>query len=521
GFPDRRTPAGTRAPDGRPAAGPGALATAILLGLAALLAAVPAGGPPSGDPLAELRRIPILSGGRAKPLEAHAREWIARSRPPAGTPSDPVEAFLQWTLEPHAAGARPPFPAVPHAPGPDGTCSVCRRLLPELDEGALEAASSRWFDPADPPDGPLLEAHLPAGRLAALRGSLERLQTALRERGDPAGACTALKSSLEAIGYPAHLVDTRRLDLEVRYLRLHPFRWAWTAAALGALLLAIPRRPAAAAGILALAASLAFAGLGFALRTILSGRAPVTNMYESVVWAGAAALLFGLAFGAARRRIAPMFAGAVAAAATLALADASPAILAPSIRPLTAILRSNFWLTVHVVTIMLAYAVFMVALVAGHRTLLTLRRRPADASAISEGADLLHRLLLLGVLLLAAGTLLGAAWGYVAWGRFWGWDPKENWAAITLLVYLVPLHARRAGLLSPFGLAVASIACFQALVMAWYGVNFVLGRGLHAYGFAAGGHLAVGAFVLVEAAVLVTAFFLQRKNSALDLRVEV
>ena len=89
--------------------------------------------------------------------------------------------------------------------------------------------------------------------------------------------------------------------------------------------------------------------------------------------------------------------------------------------------------------------------------------------------------------LIAAGTILGGVWADYSWGRFWGWDPKEVWALITLLVYLVPLHGRFAGWVNTFGLVVASIVCFLSVVMAWYGVNFVLGVGLHSYGFVDGG----------------------------------
>jgi hypothetical protein len=87
------------------------------------------------------------------------------------------------------------------------------------------------------------------------------------------------------------------------------------------------------------------------------------------------------------------------------------------------------------------------------------------------------------VLLLAAGTILGGLWADVSWGRFWGWDPKEVWALISLLVYLAILHGRYAGFFGNFGLAAGSVLGATAIAMSWYGVNFVLGAGLHSYGF--------------------------------------
>jgi ABC-type transport system involved in cytochrome c biogenesis permease subunit len=111
----------------------------------------------------------------------------------------------------------------------------------------------------------------------------------------------------------------------------------------------------------------------------------------------------------------------------------------------------------------------------------------ATAARIKPLTNFIYRTMQVGVLLVAAGTILGGVWADYSWGRFWGWDPKEVWALITLLVYLVPLHGRFAGWVSTFGLVAASVVCFLSVLMAWYGVNFVLGVGLHSYGFTEGG----------------------------------
>ena len=102
------------------------------------------------------------------------------------------------------------------------------------------------------------------------------------------------------------------------------------------------------------------------------------------------------------------------------------------------------------------------------------------------------------MLLIAAGTILGGVWADYSWGRFWGWDPKEVWALITLLVYLIPLHGRFAGWVSTFGLVAASVVCFLSVIMAWYGVNFVLGVGLHSYGFVEGGSQGIMLVILMR-----------------------
>lgn len=100
--------------------------------------------------------------------------------------------------------------------------------------------------------------------------------------------------------------------------------------------------------------------------------------------------------------------------------------------------------------------------------------------------------------LLAPGIILGGIWADYSWGRFWGWDPKETWALIALLGYLAVLHGRVIGLIKDFGMVVCAIVTFSLVIMAWYGVNYVLGAGLHSYGFGAGGVEYVSAFVAVH-----------------------
>ena len=96
-------------------------------------------------------------------------------------------------------------------------------------------------------------------------------------------------------------------------------------------------------------------------------------------------------------------------------------------------------------------------------------------------------------------------WANYSWGRFWDWDPKETWALITLLGYLIVLHGRIAGKWAGFGMAVGSVLAFQGVLMAWYGVNFVLGVGLHSYGFGTGGFGWALLFVATEIAFVTLA----------------
>ena len=162
-------------------------------------------------------------------------------------------------------------------------------------------------------------------------------------------------------------------------------------------------------------------------------------------------------------------------------------MLDPSISPLVPVLRDNFWLSIHVPTITLSYASFALALGVGHVALFNYLFTPQATQRLKTLSQLNYRVLQVGVLLLTAGIILGGIWAHFSWGRFWGWDPKETWALIALLCYLAPLHGRLVGWIGDFGIHVASIVSFNAVLMAWYGVNFVLGTGLHSYGFGTGG----------------------------------
>jgi cytochrome c biogenesis factor len=125
------------------------------------------------------------------------------------------------------------------------------------------------------------------------------------------------------------------------------------------------------------------------------------------------------------------------------------------------------------------------------------------ASALSKA---LYRTLQIGVLFLAAGIIFGAVWANESWGRYWGWDPKETWSLITLFVYLAIIHARFAGWLGHFGLAASAVLGFLAVIMTYYGVNFILAAGLHSYGFSEGGQIYAALYTVIQIGIVVGAY---------------
>ena len=267
-------------------------------------------------------------------------------------------------------------------------------------------------------------------------------------------------------------------------------------------------------GVAIVLVGLVFQAAGIVMRCMIAGRPPVTNMYESIIWVSFAVSFFGMIFFTRYRTPVYLLAALPVTLIALLLVHQMPIAMPSNIDPLVPVLRDNFWLTVHVLTITLSYAAFALAMGFGHILLWRYARNPAAARADAPMHFWLYRVLQLGVLLLAAGTILGGVWANYSWGRFWGWDPKETWALIALLCYILTLHGRLAGWWSEFGLVVASVVCFLAVLMAWYGVNFVLGKGLHSYGFGIGGETYVATFVGLDLLFVVFATWRYRRSAS-------
>lgn len=305
-------------------------------------------------------------------------------------------------------------------------------------------------------------------------------------------------------------------QLEVFYNRFKPLMWSWIFYLIAALFWVTHRTvnaeiakkwqtPAMVLTVL----GFAFHIFGITLRCIIAGRPPVTNMYESIVWVSLGILIFTWILWWIQKNTVLFAVACTMGTIGLIVADAAPTMMDPGLHPLVPVLRSNYWLTIHVLTITISYAAFALALGLGNVSLWQyirgLHETPDGAKKIATMNLLCYRSMQFGVVLLAAGTILGGIWADYSWGRFWGWDPKEVWALIALLGYLVILHARFTGWMRPFGFAAWSVICFTLVLMAWYGVNFVLGVGLHSYGFSSGGQGFVAISVLLQWAYVAVA----------------
>jgi len=227
------------------------------------------------------------------------------------------------------------------------------------------------------------------------------------------------------------------------------------------------------------------------LRLYLSGHMPVSNMYESITFASWGMMGVGLALTLFTRRQAfAITAGAIGFLA-LTLVSLMP-LHETRIQPLRAVLNS-YWLNIHVTSMLLSYGTFLLAgvLSGAYLVWLAVRRRRPDLGAgrpgLVAGFDSLelyaYRCVQVGWPLLTVGIFLGGVWAQTAWGRFWGWDPKETWALITWIVYTVYLHTRMVlgwrGRIS----AIAALVGLIAVLVTWLGVSYLpgLAGGLHSY----------------------------------------
>jgi cytochrome c-type biogenesis protein CcsB len=308
-------------------------------------------------------------------------------------------------------------------------------------------------------------------------------------------------------------IKSTALSAEVFYNQSHLFLYAWILYAISGILWLANRKGSLkfAAVLTPVALTLHIAGM--ALRSYIAGRPPVTNMYESIVWVAFGVVIFAYVLKWLQKQSLPLMVACFLAALGLVAADSAPAVMDSTIQPLVPVLRSNYWLTIHVLTITISYAAFALAFGISTITLWQfIRNKPGLTARVANLNLLSYRVMQFGVVLVAAGTILGGVWADYSWGRFWGWDPKEVWALIVLMTYLVILHGRYAGWVGQFGFAVWSVVSFLTVLMAWYGVNFILGVGLHSYGFTQGGRGAVFSFVGVLLVYVLFAVYFNRAN---------
>jgi len=234
------------------------------------------------------------------------------------------------------------------------------------------------------------------------------------------------------------------------------------------------------------------------IRSYLLERAPVSNMFETVLFVSWMAVCAAFLFLLFQRPLlktdsqndsknrALILMGACATSIVL-LFILERGDLHPNLERLQAVLDSQFWLIIHVLLVVGSYGFFILSAVMAHVYLVLFMTRQKETTAMKMLSQAILQTMYGGTILLIAGTILGGIWAAQSWGRFWDWDPKESWAFISSSLYLIWIHAYRFHYIASFGLAIGAISGFLAISFTWYAVNYLLGSGLHSYGFGSGG----------------------------------
>ena len=179
-----------------------------------------------------------------------------------------------------------------------------------------------------------------------------------------------------------------------------------------------------------------------------------------------------------------------------------------TMQSMVAVLNSNFWLSTHVTTVTIGYSAGLLACAIGHVFIFgkALGLGRGNKDFYRTVTRLTYGVVCFGALFSFVGTVLGGIWANNSWGRFWGWDPKENGALLIILWFLFMLHARLGGYIRDMGIAVCSVLAGIVVSFSWWGVN-LLSIGLHSYGFISGVQKILYVYWAIEVAVLALAAF--------------
>jgi ABC-type transport system involved in cytochrome c biogenesis permease subunit len=312
------------------------------------------------------------------------------------------------------------------------------------------------------------------------------------------------RTAFSPVGDAEAGVDPARISMEVLYHKLNLALWAFVAAFIACLLASLnlifkSRKMDVTANVACIATAGILAVL-FTLRTYVAVRVPLSSLYEIVLLVAMLLMAFEAgAFIFCKRRTFSLVVPVTFMAALMLFF--AKFVLEPgdTFRPIPAVLNSSVFLTVHVFTIALGFAGMILSGVVAHVALF--RASSEKNSASSPLNSLLYGTLIFGAVFTVIGTLLGGVWADFAWGRFWGFDPKECGALFVILWAMLELHLRAGKLVSPRGFALMN--CFNVIVtfLCWFGVN-LLGVGLHSYGFQSGSLTWLALFVGIDSMVI-------------------
>jgi ABC-type transport system involved in cytochrome c biogenesis permease subunit len=536
-----------------------ALGVAYALWLA--VSSVGGGGGTGGFDWDAAGRIPISSDGRVKPLDTFARNNLlllsGRQTYDVGDRQAPA---IRWLVElisnPGAAGDRRVFridhpdvvallavgdskrtrfsyneiashstevsrqaelassiPPKQRDPFQKAVAELDRRLTQYYQIARLEmpyvlaplGAGEEWRpDPDDAQGGK--RDHPSSAALAAMRLAFSH--------GDSSAFNAEVNRYLEVVRGTLG-GETRRAGYEVVLNRMEPFYQsavlyvlAFVLACLGFLMGSLTRpgwfHSLSRSALVVLGVAFAIQTLGLVSRIYLQGRPPVTNLYSSAVFIGWACIPMAIGVERFFRLGVGTIAASLIGFATLIVAH-NLSSGGDTMEMMQAVLDSNFWLSTHVVVVTLGYsATFLAGFIAGGYILLGVLTPLLRGEPMKAMPKMVYGMICFATVTSFVGTVLGGIWADQSWGRFWGWDPKENGAVLIVLMNILILHARWGGMVRDRGVATLAVGGNIVTAWSWFGTN-MLGVGLHSYGFMDSAVFWLIAFCVSQLAIMATA----------------
>ena len=308
-----------------------------------------------------------------------------------------------------------------------------------------------------------------------------------------------------------HDIEGKKLEAELLYNSVHPYfisNIAYALALLSALgFLYFDKKSLIHLSALSLGAGIIMHGAGILTRIYILERPPVSTLYESIIFVGLIVTIYGLV-SYLRDKKAFWLVLCAALGVTLHLLGFSFDNDGDNLLMLTAVLNTNFWLATHVICITVGYAFCIITSLLAHYILIMRASGKNDDGLFKH----VHYVALLSLLFAAVGTVLGGIWADQSWGRFWGWDPKENGALLIVLWLIWILHGRICGQMGKT-VVLAGLAYLSVIVaLSWFGVN-LLSVGLHAYGFTDAAAWMLGGIIVAETIIIGALVYLDKAKN--------
>ncbi len=392
------------------------------------------------------------------------------------------------------------------------------RMLPPAD-----AEEPEWRTPFEVAEQAYMTGEAPSREQLAMLAGLEQM---VGLSASPPDFQKALESFHQKVRETSEARDEySKIELEVLFYKgdfiyrsLAMFGGAFLFVALGWLMPRVKLLGWAALGFNLVAWGTLVAGI--TLRCIIRSRPPISTLYETILFIAAVGVLTALIAEWINRKKVGLALASILGMVLLFMANKYEVKEGVDTMPsLVAVLDTNFWLATHVTIIVTGYAAGLLAAVIAHVYLLgkLFGFRKGNKKFYKDVSRMVYGAICFGLLFSVVGTILGGIWANDSWGRFWGWDPKENGALLICIWQLIMLHGRLGGYLKDHGMSVAAVFGGMVVAFSWWHVN-LLETGLHSYGFTAGLKRSLFTFYGIECGVMLLGWIAWARQS---LRIQV